>query len=92
MQTSVQGLMTPQAARTTDPLHSTRHVHARDIMLCLATTSCYPRLSSQKSLKYLPDGGVYEDCLSCPGELQGVANMKTLLKWVPPTSPYLQER
>ncbi len=40
-------------------------------------------------MKYLPDGGVYEGCLPCPGELQGVANMKTL-KRVPPASPYLQ--
>ena len=40
MQTSVQGLMMPQAARSTDPLHSTRHIHACDIISCLATASC----------------------------------------------------
>jgi len=43
-------------------------------------------------MKYLPDGGVYEGCLPCPGELQGVAKMKKWLKWVPPASPYLQEQ
>jgi len=78
----------------------TSHVRAPDIILCLATTSCFLLKSALKLgsilafdlMKYLPDGGVYENCLPCPGELQGVANMKTLLKWVPPASPCLQEQ
>ncbi len=86
MQTSVQAVMMPQAARSTDPLHSIRHVTSycawpQHPVVCKSALRLGSALDFDL-MKYLPDGGVYEGCLSCPRELQDDANLKTLLKCV----------